>query len=762
MDANELVNVSGGSAFVRKPLGKVTNYCQNPSFNADSILTPLMTNLAAYGSFETAQSGTTEVRRNLMSNGRLSVGSTGWSFSGSASRSTSTGLSSPTGLELNRVGTATPVATFGGTSRMPVIPGAVYAASALTMLPLDNRVAIDVIWYTSAGSQIGISNRQYAGTSLAASTTVLSPGIPGRWGRGDLVAPANAALAGIRVYRDNGVDGVVTVTEILLEQTDQLRPYFDGSSPNEKGFTTEWAGTANASASIMRAATATLIENLARSPIPEVGKWQSSAAVAEEYTVDILYDSEGAFARGTRVSATATTYGIRVGYNTDGASLPAGSNAASIQVKGTPGTTAAVAVRQGTGFANVSELVNVAITANWQTVNVPFTLASAAGAISLIVISYGSNAQGSTIDARRLSFSAGTVALPYVDGSTPNSGDFINAWSGAANASTSVQQRVLLASSTGFNPPGTRSTLSWDWASAGFTSLRITPTSGSNDIFFAPGGATGFTLGMQAGKTYTAVARVRLTQALVGNLRPNRARRIVTFVNTSTSYIETPSNDVPNAAGEYITRVTFSVPQGATEAFIRLYNGAPLDGGDVWWDGFTLVEGNYPDLMPFDGSTPDTVGRDYYWNGTPFASTSSIGYSRQPDQDGGFTYQFAGSRALGVLAGDSAKLGPIPYGIESIKGKVGHVSFDVMSLTEAIPIGATVAIIRFSDGESARLQNNVNIPAGTRGRVGWELDLTMVEDFYGITGFELTNDQAGAGSVTIFDRILVTDSIIRP
>lgn len=168
---------------------------------------------------------------------------------------------------------------------------------------------------------------------------------------------------------------------------------------------------------------------------------------------------------------------------------------------------------------------------------------------------------------------------------------------------------------------------STDWAASGSYSARITPTGATNDTRLSLGGDTGgFRLGMQAGKTYTILGTCRLVTPQLGSLH-SRARTITAFYRDATGvYIETRSAPAPNLAGETDLRVTLTIPVDATEAFVRLYNGATAGNGDVWWDDAAVIEGVYTGDY-FDGSTQPSAGVVYTWSG---ATDGSVSYQMTP------------------------------------------------------------------------------------------------------------------------------------
>jgi hypothetical protein len=124
-------------------------------------------------------------------------------------------------------------------------------------------------------------------------------------------------------------------------------------------------------------------------------------------------------------------------------------------------------------------------------------------------------------------------------------------------------------------------------------------------------------------------ATIRIAAVQTGTLDAT-ARRIVAFWKDSGgSYQSSFSSAAPNAVGSYDLSHTFTIPVGATEAFIRLMNGASVGNGEVYWDKTMLVEGAYTGPY-FDGDT----GELYYanqqtlseWEGVAHDSTSIIEY----------------------------------------------------------------------------------------------------------------------------------------
>ena len=200
----------------------------------------------------------------------------------------------------------------------------------------------------------------------------------------------------------------------------------------------------------------------------------------------------------------------------------------------------------------------------------------------------------------------GSVVSTYFDGATAAAGDFTYAWTGTANASTSIQRGTGVTTQTGSAAGAIQST---EWAGQGVDSLRIIPT-GTNASY-----SSSTWTGLTVGQLYTVLGTVRLSAALTGTLNAN-ALKITTDSPTVTL-----TSTASNVAGTYVVRGTFTAT--ATSHTINLWNGASVGNGDVWWDQFLLIAGTYTSTF-FDGATIPADGLTRYaWTGTANASTST-------------------------------------------------------------------------------------------------------------------------------------------
>jgi hypothetical protein len=195
--------------------------------------------------------------------------------------------------------------------------------------------------------------------------------------------------------------------------------------------------------------------------------------------------------------------------------------------------------------------------------------------------------------------------------------DMTVAWTGTANASTSVLNGADLAATFG----GLRST---QWSRHGTSSVRRPGRITSNDssvVVASTTGGGGIGYQLQAGKTYTVLAWLRQDQALTGTPYSGGSRQI-SYVGQVGNAPTVRSTQQANAAGVYEHRVTFTVNNTTDYAQVRLYNGTQAGNGDVWWDDLVIVEGTYTGGY-FDGTYHDDPDLTVAWNGTPNASTST-------------------------------------------------------------------------------------------------------------------------------------------
>ncbi len=228
-----------------------------------------------------------------------------------------------------------------------------------------------------------------------------------------------------------------------------------------------------------------------------------------------------------------------------------------------------------------------------------------------------------TVSPRTYCITATTSSVSYFESSTtPNptagacAGHGVNGVPAITNLAINPSIETNITSYGANVSTATRDTA---WAQDGTASIRITPSSGaSSDSFINLGGDLGaFRLGMTGGKTYTLSGTVRLSAAQTGTLS-GAARRLTAWYTTAGgSHVQASSTQATNAAGSTRLSVSMTIPSDAIAAWVRLYNGAMLSGGEVWWDAIMLTEGS---TLPTyaDGNSPS-----WAWSGTTNNSSSS-------------------------------------------------------------------------------------------------------------------------------------------
>jgi hypothetical protein len=179
-------------------------------------------------------------RVNYITNPSFEVGTTGWLPVAGATLARTTGEFNTGSASLSVTNSSGSAAQFGDTGTMiPLVAGeGTYYLSAYVKLASGNTSAnyfLRVLQY---------ENQDSAGTVTAANIGIQSLSYTGNWVRlsGSFTKSGSANFAIIRVVTGSAVAGeIFYVDSVMLERSDTLKSYFDGSNG---GF---WAGTAHAS-----------------------------------------------------------------------------------------------------------------------------------------------------------------------------------------------------------------------------------------------------------------------------------------------------------------------------------------------------------------------------------------------------------------------------------------------------------------------------------------------------------------------------------
>ncbi|MFB7469574.1 ricin-type beta-trefoil lectin domain protein [Kitasatospora sp. NPDC056184] len=142
-------------------------------------------------------------------------------------------------------------------------------------------------------------------------------------------------------------------------------------------------------------------------------------------------------------------------------------------------------------------------------------------------------------------------------------------------------------------------------------SLLITPT-GQSDSYTGVGPEMTMALGMKPGRTYRLTGWIYVPGTT--GLNPDyahRGLRLVGFTRTAAGYAEVTSGKAGFTDGWQQLSVDLAVPQGATEAFFRLYNGFTAADKQVFFDDLSVKEIVAPFGPQWAGGSDAGAGSDY-------------------------------------------------------------------------------------------------------------------------------------------------------
>ncbi|MGQ5262876.1 LamG-like jellyroll fold domain-containing protein [Micromonospora sp. ZYX-F-536] len=185
-----------------------------------------------------------------------------------------------------------------------------------------------------------------------------------------------------------------------------------------------------------------------------------------------------------------------------------------------------------------------------------------------------------------------------------NSTDTVTLPAGAPQGQKLNSSQQQVTDLTGF--VGLNATIARDTARghASGDSLKVTPlasggtsTGPQGDTFAAVGGDVGgLRLGMQAGKRYSITGWIYVPASTglntTGTFGNTRGLRIMSSYKVGSLYVEVTSIKAFRIDEWHQLSLVMSVPAGATEAFVRLYNGSPTGQTTkaVYWDDLSVQE----------------------------------------------------------------------------------------------------------------------------------------------------------------------------
>jgi hypothetical protein len=419
----------------------------------------------------------------------------------------------------------------------------------------------------------------------------------------------------------NVIGAIVYIDCVLLEESDKLNQYYEGAGD----FTYAWTGTAHASTSVQRgvAINRTLSERA----------YAISTTRNGDKVVRVIPSVKGA---GTMVPYAGNDVFINLIQQVPPLKANTTHTLVATIVNEAP-------LSNGANFRfNIDNIDQYSgplpTTVGEHNVTWQFTTGGNSAINFLRLMPGASGVAGYTNEVILKNFMIveGAYAGPYFDGATA-AGDYTYRWTGTANDSTSELRAVPPLKIGWLNAIPATST---EWSSSGTKSVRVSPSGASTDSF-----AYVTLPAFENNKTYTFMANMRMAAPQTGTLDSVRARRLDVF--HSGGY--TLSDQAPNTAGVHKLRVTFRVTDKNAYSNARLYNGASVGNGDVWYDDIMLVEGDY--RGDFIDPTQNLLAK---WDGTANDSTS-IGYPPQ-------FFDIAGKpvKDISVPSGTLANTSPAP------------------------------------------------------------------------------------------------------
>lgn len=734
-----------------------TNLAPNGGFEGSAGTPTVRTNICEYPNMAT--SGTTAtLRTNYAQDPRMTT--VHGTYNGTGTVTTVTGISGhPEGITTaNRV-------SFSATDTNP---------GALVMIgPSSSTLYTVSAWvYGESGTmQLAIALKGQASSAQTVTTN-------GSWQKIVWTMTSAAGLVagndfGVRAAGTPGTTGSFLVTGIVVEQSGYSDIFFDGATSASSDFTYAWIGTANNSASVQKA--------------PPITGWAlrwfgSTGGTGVTWkSTDTPYD--GAFLRKLWLTAnTGASQDVGINNTTRIGVSPNAIYTASIMARCSVITQrmSIVAAWYDSGGTLISQTTNTdlgSLSASWQRFSYTLPAAPANAATATFIFGPYTNAvampAGATLDFDQCIIEATTVAGAYFDGATAASGDYTYVWASTANSSASIQRGVGI-SGTMYNNGVAGAYQSAVWKdTASNKSMRLTPVSTtSSSTYASPEGDAGggFKFGMVAGNTYTASATCHIEAAQTGTLHANARQLVFYYKDGAGNYQTVVSAQMPNVANTtQRLSATCTIPVGATEAFVRLYNGAAAGCGDVWWDNelveLSSIAGTY-----FDGSTSASGDFTFAWNGTTNASTSiqkGLKVSGWASNSNG-SNRFVGIASTQWRSSGTYSLRIIP--LQSTDGTLG-ATYAEQTLTNltigqryrvaitgrlAAPLAGSVDAnsrkVAFTNPTPSAISQNPSTPANTTGVFRTYCDFTATNTSHGIRWYNGARE--GNGDMWFDDMIL--------
>lgn len=631
----------------------------------------ITTNFAPNPSFESVATGTTTFRTNLANDPRATafkastVQTMGWqneinTLYGSYSLVTgapdgpvsdittyarysyaSLGGGSPA-LEL----AGTYLAATPGAKGFPVVAGTTYTFSLYARLNGKGTRSLLVL-----GIRFIDSDTVW---NAAPFTTYAPPIDEGKWQRLSVKVTVPPTAVRVAAYLavgagGNSVPGVTTLdgTGLMVEQSDTLREYFDGTTPNPKGWTTAWAGTTNNSASTAKTTLSEIRRNQATNPRVTAysggtvavtnGRWFGNGAPTPAGTYTIVTgasDGPDNLGLSTYGRKTWTTPPPAIGNSGD-----TGFNCGTGGVNGLAVTAGQVVtasayvrpsvLRNNNVIVQPADAAGAALTRSsgslilcqpnvWTRISYSYTVPAGVSFLSFAFDSTASStngavvwATGSTFDIAGVLIEVNSALGTYFDGTLGNVEDGYPTFVGTTNASASILSAPVVSN---FASVGNQS-LVWQHIEGGDNMARAR---------FITTAAIGFNfagMSLTPGVAYTIRAEVRPNDRdFVAQMRLLGATsgEFMTFTTGIwNTVMQTFTAGASGNTGFLISADSGRDTYGTVD--IRNLLIAPAST-------YTAAEGY------FDGDTINGFFKDYAWLGTPHASSSTVAYKDLAEQ----------------------------------------------------------------------------------------------------------------------------------
>jgi len=463
-----------------------------------------------------------------------------------------------------------------------VTAGTTYVGSLYVKdLSLGGNIYVNIDWRGSGG---------YISTSGGTATAIST----GSWTRISVtgVAPSGAGAAAatgaslVLVVPSTAAYGSqVYIDAAMLEAGSSVNTYFDGSTTAAGDFTYTWNGTADASTSNQ---VANMVDGWVSGYNPgnlAYGRYRTSAdkqSGSYSYAVNV-YQGTGA----SQLNLTSDFFA-------NGSTFASKTYTASVYVYASRAQTVSLFMTLGTGSGSLYPSTAVSVTAGtWTRISRTYTMPSDLTTMKIELVTNPS--AGDVFYYDQLLVEQSSQLKSYFDGSTTAAANLTYAWSGTANASTSVQQYLANPSWGSLNSISAVASASQFYI--GTKSALVTADGFGTFGIFNSGVAFAWTA-VTVGVTYTSSIYVRDVNTAVSYYAGIEWRN---SGGSSFSTINGTSKTVTSSGWTRIS-VTATAPLGAVTAGLVFYSTAtPASGTQAYFDGAVFEASSTPTSY-FDGS----------------------------------------------------------------------------------------------------------------------------------------------------------------